>query len=789
MSEPLPRSYAPSEPCAPHPATLLGDTVICFSSARWDLAFQRTQHLMARFAKTRRVIYWQAASVGGLAEHPYLDLQPCRHTGVTVAAPHLPLGLAPDAAEAALRQLLEDLFAAEAIAKPLLWYCDPDMLSFAPRQEAAAIVYDCARLADGQAALLELADLVFTAGYGLYEVLRRAHDNVHPFPSGVEVASLAQARNLDHDPGPHDQAALARPRLGFHGVVDERVDLDLLARLAAARPDWSFVMIGPVIRISPADLPSCPNIRWLGGKAYGDLPRYMAGWDIAIAPLVMDDEARLFCPEETAQYLAAGLPVVTTPIPETLLHYGALDAVQTAHTWGAFLGACEGGLKLAARGTAWRQDADKVLAGMDWDEVFARMSALVDLALMARRAAISPLSAPAIRAAPAKPYDYLVVGAGFAGAVMAERLAAGSNKRVLIIDKRPHLGGNAHDYEDAAGIRVNAYGPHVFHTRSQEVFTYLSRFTRWRPYEHRVMSCVRGILVPQPVNRATLNTLYGLNLHTDIEAEAWLKGRAAPIDKARTARDLGVALMGGDLYDSLFAGFIRKQRGLDPSELDKAAAPQTAPRTSADDRAHLDSFQAMPAEGYARLFETLLDHRNIDILLGADFEEVRREAVYDRLVFTGRIDAFFDYRLGELPYRSIAFRHETLDQPWFQPVATVDHPDAGTPYTRVTEFKHITGQSNARTSLVYEYPSETGEPFHAAPRPEDQAAFRRYDALARQTPEVQFVGRLAAYRDMTMDQTVGQALACYRRIAERDGRAAVLAGDEPRSRTRDGPRV
>jgi UDP-galactopyranose mutase len=409
------------------------------------------------------------------------------------------------------------------------------------------------------------------------------------------------------------------------------------------------------------------------------------------------------------------------------------------------------------------------------------MSALIDQAILARQDeaeertwALQPVAGPAIRTANAKQYDYLIVGAGFAGSILAERLAAGSKKKVLLIDKRPHIAGNAFDQKDAAGVLMHKYGPHIFHTNSQEIVSYLSRFTRWRPYEHRVLASLGGVHVPMPINRTTVNTLYGLNLQTDEEVEAFFASRAEPVENIKTSEDVVVSKIGSELYERFFRGYTRKQWALDPSELDKSVTSRVPTRTNTDDRYFTDTFQAMPADGYTRMFENIVDHPNIELMLGVDFEDVRDEVIYDHLIYTGPIDEYFGHRYGKLPYRSLEFRHETLDQAWFQSVGTVNFPSEDVPYTRVSEYKHLTGQSHAKTTITYEYPTAVGDPYYPVPRPENQALFKKYEALAQQTPDVTFVGRLATYRYYNMDQVAGQALATYRRIIEREERAAAL---------------
>lgn len=376
------------------------------------------------------------------------------------------------------------------------------------------------------------------------------------------------------------------------------------------------------------------------------------------------------------------------------------------------------------------------------------------------------VSLEAASAAPA--YDYLIVGAGFAGSVLAERLAAGLGRQVLVVDRRDHIGGNAYDHLDESGVLVHRYGPHIFHTNAQRIVDYLSRFTEWRPYEHRVLARVDGHLVPIPINLTTLNTLFGLSMSEE-EAEAFLAARAEPVEVIRTSEDVVVNQIGRELYEKFFRGYTRKQWGLDPAELDKSVTSRVPTRTNQDDRYFTDSFQMMPLHGYTRLFERMLDHPRIDLLLGTDFKAVRGRVAYRHLVYCGPIDEFFDYCFGRLPYRSLRFEHRTLDQPQFQPVAVVNYPDPQVPYTRITEYKHLTGQQHPRTSISYEYPCADGDPYYPVPRPENAELYRRYKALAEQTPGVTFLGRLGTYRYYNMDQVVGQALALYQRIAQDAG--------------------
>lgn len=360
-------------------------------------------------------------------------------------------------------------------------------------------------------------------------------------------------------------------------------------------------------------------------------------------------------------------------------------------------------------------------------------------------------------------FDWLIVGAGFAGSVLAERLATRRNERVLLIDRRPHIGGNAYDRHDAAGILMHVYGPHIFHTNSDDVVAYLSQFTRWRPYEHRVLARVDGSLYPIPINRTTVNRLYGLNLQTDEEVEAFYQSHAEPREKIVTSEDVIVGRVGRDLYEKFFRHYTRKQWGLDPSALDRSVTARVPIRTNEDDRYFGDKFQAMPRDGYTRLFEAMLAHPNIKIMLNTDFNEIRHDIPYKRLIYTGPIDEFFGYRFGRLPYRSLRFDHQTLAQEWLQPVAVVNYPQQE-PYTRITEYKHLTGQNAPVTSITYEYPSATGDPYYPVPNEETAAIYHDYDVLAQTLETTWFVGRLATYRYYNMDQVVAQALATFRRI-------------------------
>ena len=371
------------------------------------------------------------------------------------------------------------------------------------------------------------------------------------------------------------------------------------------------------------------------------------------------------------------------------------------------------------------------------------------------------------------PFDFLIIGAGFSGSVVASELARRYGQRVLIVDKRSHIGGNAFDKKDAHGILIHPYGPHIFHTNSKNIFDYLSRFTEWRPYEHRVLSNVNGMLVPVPINLDTVNRLYNLDLRED-QVEAFFASVAEYRSTIRNSEDVIVSKVGRDLYEKMFRGYTRKQWNLDPSQLDASVIARIPVRTDRDDRYFNDTFQAMPLHGYSRLFENLLDHSNIELALGVEYRDVVQSIGYRNMVYTGPIDEFYDFRFGKLPYRSLTFDHRTIQTAQFQPVGVVNFPGTE-PYTRITEFKHLTGQTHRATSVVYEYPCAEGDPYYPIPRSANADLYKRYEALANSETHTYFAGRLATYKYFNMDQVVAQALVLSSKIAAVQGLQAFEA--------------
>ncbi|MFT3674232.1 UDP-galactopyranose mutase [Aestuariivirga sp.] len=736
--------------------------LLCFSHLRWNFVYQRPQHLLTRAARTHEVLFFEEP-VFEDTRHPKIRITH-PSPSIQVLTPVLPEGTPAAEIDIALRRLVDRTLASQDHDELVLWYYTPMALSFTDHLESDVCIYDCMDelsafknappvMARMERLLMLRADTVFTGGLSIYEAKRKLHASIHPFPSSIDVSHFGKARVAGNDP--EDQQRIPRPRVGYFGVIDERLDTALVGDVAAKMPDVQFVMIGPVVKIDPATLPRLPNIHWLGAKPYAELPTYMRHWDVGWMPFALNEATRFISPTKTPEFLAAGLPVVSTAVVDVVRTYGARGLVRIADRDDSvrqIRAALEEGHD------ELRDAADKFLATMSWDKTWEEMSTHLSKKPISQR----PVTSPPRRSR--NKYDWLIVGAGFAGSVLAERIARERGESVLIVDRRNHIGGNAYDWHDEAGILVHRYGPHIFHTNATQIVEYLSQFTKWRPYEHRVLSKVDGMLLPIPINLDTINKLYGLNL-TSEQLEQFFQERREPLAEVKTSEDVVVSTIGRELYEKFFRGYTRKQWGVDPSQLNKSVTARVPTRTNRDDRYFTDTFQAMPLHGYTRMFERMLSHPKINVMLQADFREIRERVHYEHLIYTGPIDEYFDWKLGKLPYRSLRFEHKTLDQPLFQPVAVVNYPQTED-YTRITEYKHLTGQSSERTSISYEYPSDTGDPYYPVPRAENETLYKRYEALAAATPNVWFVGRLATYRYYNMDQVVGQALATFRRIQE-----------------------
>lgn len=361
-------------------------------------------------------------------------------------------------------------------------------------------------------------------------------------------------------------------------------------------------------------------------------------------------------------------------------------------------------------------------------------------------------------------YDYLIVGAGFAGAVCAQRLSE-KGASVLIVDKRSHIGGNAYDKYDDHDILIHPYGPHIFHTNSKRIFDYLSNFTKWRFYEHKVLAIVDGISYPIPINKTTINRLYNLDLDENQITE-YLSKVKSNINPILTSEDIVLNSVGKDLCEKFFRCYTKKQWGLDLSELSAGVAARIPTRTNDDDRYFTDHYQFMPKDGYTKMFESMLDHKNITIKLNLDFKDLlkSKELSWRHMVYTGPIDYYYGYSFGPLPYRSLRFEHEHYsDIEKIQDTGTVNYPN-DFEFTRITEFKHLTGQQHTGTSIVREYPQKEGDPYYPVPRADNEELFKKYQELADNESNVTFVGRLAQYKYYNMDQVVGAALACTERL-------------------------
>ena len=770
--------------------------LICFSHLRWHFVTQRPQHLLSRCALDRQVFYWEEPVFDADDKSegaPTLEVSQ-EQNQLWVLRPHLP---SAGSAELMQRALLNTFVAEFKVKRFVCWYYTPMALAFSAGLQADATVYDCMDELSGflgappelraqEQKLFEQADVVFTGGMSLYEAKRKQHANVHAFPSSIDVAHFSLAKTLRAEP--HEQVAIPHPRAGFYGVLDERFDCELVAEVARLRPEVHFVFIGPVVKIADSVLPRGENIHYLGSKSYEELPRYLAGWDVALLPFALNESTRYISPTKTPEYLAAEKPVVSTPIHDVVSGYGHAGLVAIAGTPEEFAKAIDKALE--GPSNEWRAGVAAKLAEGSWERTWEAMWKEIERVLLQNTpvrsaehrpqaltsfrispVAVKPVTFSGLRSVRGEQFDYLVAGAGLAGGVLAERLANGMGKRVLIIDKRDHIGGNTFDYHDAAGILVHKYGPHIFHTNSAEVMQYLSKFTSWRDYEHRVLAKVDGKLLPIPINLDTIEQMYGLRLDATGMQE-FLAMRAETGRSIRTSEDIVVSRVGRELYEKFFRNYTRKQWGLDPSELDASVAGRIPVRFDRDDRYFTDTFQAMPKHGFTRMFERMLDSSNITIKTGVEFADVARSYPDARIIFTGPVDEYFGYRFGPLPYRSLEFKHETFSTERFQDAAVVNYPNEEA-YTRITEFKYLTGQVAPQTSVVYEYPRAEGDPYYPIPRPENAALYAKYKDLAERKSDVHFVGRLATYKYYNMDQVVAQALVTYRKITGVDQSVGV----------------
>ncbi|PYE30200.1 glycosyltransferase involved in cell wall biosynthesis [Rhizobium sp. PP-F2F-G38] len=386
--------------------------LVCFSHLRWDFVLQRPQHLMQRFSADRQVFFFEEYIP---TDHhlAYLEIHPFAGTTVKAIRPRVPHWWSESERETALARLLDDLLALQGGRQPILWFYTPLMFALARHVDAAAVVYDCMdelanfkfappQLKAMEQALLARADVVFTGGDSLYEAKRDRHDNVHAFPSSVDARHFRNARN--GQASPPDQAGIKGPCLGFYGVIDERLDLALIRDIAAARPDWSFIFLGPVVKISQNDLPRAANIHYLGQKTYAELPAYLSGWDVAMMPFALNDATRFISPTKTPEYLAAGRPVVSTPITDVVRSYGEVPGVYIAGDSRSFVEACAAALALCQSSEPWLESVDALLARSSWDDTARKMRLLIEQSMSAPAPLPAEATGPFVaRAAPEQP--------------------------------------------------------------------------------------------------------------------------------------------------------------------------------------------------------------------------------------------------------------------------------------------------------------------------------------------------------------------------------------------------
>lgn len=363
-----------------------------------------------------------------------------------------------------------------------------------------------------------------------------------------------------------------------------------------------------------------------------------------------------------------------------------------------------------------------------------------------------------------KQIDILIIGAGISGAVLAERYAS-IGKKVLIIEKRDHIAGNCYDYVDENGILVSKYGAHLFHTNEEDVWKYVNNFSQWYPWEHKVIAHVDNKMVPVPVNITTVNRLFGTNITTEDEMKDWLNENRTPITNPKNGEEAVLNKIGPVLYDKMFKHYTKKQWDKFPIELDASVLERIPVRTNYDDRYFSDTYQALPKGGYTQLFENILKHHNIDILLETDYFDVKDQYKgYEKLFYTGPVDRFFEFKHSlteKLEYRSINFISETIDAPFFQENSVVNYPGMEVDFTRIIEYKHFGNQISDKTTVVREFTVDEGEPYYPVPNPRNEMIYSKYKAEADKLLDVHFVGRLANYKYFNMDQAFKNALDLF----------------------------
>lgn len=358
-------------------------------------------------------------------------------------------------------------------------------------------------------------------------------------------------------------------------------------------------------------------------------------------------------------------------------------------------------------------------------------------------------------------YDYLIVGAGFSGAVLARKLAD-NGKKILIIDRRKHIGGNSYDFYDKSGVLVHKYGPHYFRTNDKDVWNFLSKFTQWRYYQYIVKAFVDGQIFDLPINLNTINQFFGTSF-SSIEAQNFIEKIRVKSKKPKNSEEQVISKIGKEIYDKFFKNYTIKQWNLEPKDLDASVTARIPIRFNKDPRYFDSYYQAMPKDGYFKLFEKILSHENIETKLNIDFLKNRKQFKYKKLIYTGCIDEFFNCKFGKLPYRSLRFEFETFNQEFYQKYSQINYPNEYD-FTRIVEIKHATGQKHDKTTIAREYPMSEGEPYYPIPKNENEKLYLKYKKEAGKLKDVYFVGRLAQYRYLNMDQVVKKSLELFKKI-------------------------
>lgn len=714
--------------------------MVVFCHLRWEFVYQRPQHIISRMSEFYKILFVEEP-IGFEPDQEFTAQTINVNKNLTVIQPRV-------RSITDIGKALEAYITKQPV--PIAWFYSASFYPVLQNIGFKTIVYDCMdelsmfkgaspELVIQESHLLKKANIVFTGGKSLYEAKKELHPHVHCFPSSVERQHFEKASG--DIAIPKDIAMLQKPIVGYYGVIDERIDYDLLQNIALQNPNHSFVMIGPLAKVSMDDLPKQPNIHYLGMKHYQDLPAYLKAFDVAMMPFAINESTMFISPTKTLEYMAASKHIISTPINDVVKDYSAvLNIVKNAQEFTSAL------QNIERESGTYQQLYKEILDRTSWDKTVHRMKELLENINVRDKK------------------DIVIIGAGISGCVLAERFAS-IGKKVLIIEKRDHIAGNCYDYKDENQILVSKYGAHLFHTNEEEVWTYLNGFAKWYPWEHKVLAHVDGQLVPIPVNTTTVNKLFGLNMSSEEEMETWLDNNRVPFENPQNGREAALSRVGPVLYEKMFNQYTKKQWGKYPEELDASVLNRIPIRSGTDDRYFSDKYQALPQGGYTELFRNILDHANIEVRLNTDYFDIKDQITgYENLFYTGPIDRFFDFKHGleeQLEYRSINFVFETVDRPYFQENSVVNYPGTDVAYTRIIEYKHFGDQKSEKTTIVKEYTTDEGDPYYPVPNPRNQQIYEKYKAEAEQLKNVYFVGRLANYKYFNMDQAFKNALDLF----------------------------